>query len=82
MPLKDKLDETRAGSAKRRTAEQRAVMQRATEDLRASGILDSVLKSGQTMPAFAGTSHDGRHIASSPLLQQGPLVLSFFRGHW
>lgn len=82
MPLKDKLDETRAGSAKRRTEEQRAVMQRATDDLRASGILDTVLKAGQPMPAFAGTSHDGRDIASAALLQQGPLVLSFFRGHW
>jgi hypothetical protein len=82
MPLKDKLDETRDGSAKRRTAEQRAIMQRATEDLRASGILDTVLKAGQTMPAFTGTSHDGRTIGSPSLLRQGPLVLSFFRGHW
>jgi hypothetical protein len=82
MPLKDKLDQTRAASAKRRTPEQWALMQRATEDLRASGILDSVLKAGQMIPAFAGTSHDGRHIASGALLQQGPLVLSFFRGHW
>jgi hypothetical protein len=82
MPLKDKLDETRAGSAKRRTAEQRALMQRSTDDLRASGILHTVLKSGQMMPAFAGTSHDGRQIASAGLLQQGPLVLSFFRGQW
>ncbi|MFM9846013.1 MAG: hypothetical protein ACKVP3_02500 [Hyphomicrobiaceae bacterium] len=82
MPLKDKLDETRAASAKRRTEEQRALMQRSTNDLRASGILDTVLKAGQMMPAFAGTSHNGRHIASAGLLQQGPLVLSFFRGQW
>jgi hypothetical protein len=82
MPLKDKLDETRAASAKRRTAEEWAVMQRATDDLRTSGILDNVLKAGQAMPTFTGTSHDGRRISSASLLQQGPLVLSFFRGHW
>jgi hypothetical protein len=82
MPLKDKLDETRAASAKRRTAEQKALMQRSTDDLRASGILDTVLRAGQPMPAFAGASHDGQQISSSSLLQQGPLVLSFFRGHW
>lgn len=82
MSLKDKLDETRAGSARRRTAEQRALMQRATEDLRASGILDTVLQAGQMMPAFAGTSQDGRQVDSAHLLRQGPLVLSFFRGQW
>jgi hypothetical protein len=82
MSLEDKLDETRAASAKRRTAEQRALMQRATEDLRASGILDTVAGVGQPMPAFVGNSHDGRQIRSASLLQQGPLILSFFRGHW
>jgi hypothetical protein len=82
MALKDKLDETRAASAKRRTAEEWAVMQRATDDLRTSGILDTVLKVGQPMPTFTGTSHDEQQISSANLLQQGPVVLSFFRGHW
>ena len=82
MPLKDKLDETRAASAKRRPQEARAIMARATEDLRTSGILAGVVGNGQRMPSFAGTSHDGRQIASTSLLQGGPLVLSFFRGHW
>jgi hypothetical protein len=82
MALKDKLDETRAASVKRRPAEARAIMHRSTEDLRASGILDKVVGNGQHMPAFAGTSHDGRQISSADLLQRGPLVLSFFRGHW
>ena len=82
MSLKDKLDETRAAAAKRRSAEVRAIMQRATDDLRASGILAGVVGPGQAMPAFVGTSHDGREIASANLLERGPLVLSFFRGHW
>jgi hypothetical protein len=82
MALKDKLDETRAASAKRRPQEARAIMHRSTDDLRASGILDKVVGNGQSMPAFAGTSHDGREISSAALLQRGPLVLSFFRGHW
>jgi flagellar motor component MotA len=82
MALKDKLDETRAASAKRRPQEARAIMQRATDNLRASGILATVVGNGQTMPAFVGTSHDGREIASANLVPRGPLVLSFFRGHW
>ena len=82
MSLKKKLDETRAASAKRRPAETRAVMHRATDDLRASGILGEVATVGHRMPAFAGTSHDGRAIVSAKLLDGGPLILSFFRGHW
>lgn len=82
MTLKEKLDATRAASATRRPAETRAIMQRATDDLRASGILATVAAVGQPMPAFAGVSHDGRTIDSADLLARGPLVLSFFRGHW
>ena len=62
MSLKNKFDETRAASAKRRPPETRAIMQRATDDLRASGILATVTAAGQEMPAFAGVSYDGRAI--------------------
>ena len=82
MSLRNKLDETRAASAKRRPSETRAIMQRATDDLRASGILATVTTVGQKMPAFAGVSHDRRAIDSADLLARGPLILSFFRGHW
>ena len=82
MSLKEKLDETRVGSAKRIPPDKQAIMHRATEDLRTSGILAKAAAVGQTMPAFTGMSHDGRAIVSSGLLAQGPLVLSFFRGHW
>ncbi len=82
MSLKEKLDETRAGAAKRIPPDKQAVMNRATNDLRASSIMSKVAAVGQTMPAFAGLSHDGRNIVSGDLLARGPLVLSFFRGHW
>ena len=82
MSLKDKLDETRAGAAKRIPPDKQAIMHRATDDLRASGILARVTAPGQKMPAFSGLSHDGRSIESAELLARGPLVLSFFRGHW
>ena len=82
MSLKDKLDETRAGAAKRIPPDKQAIMHRATDDLRASGMLAKVAAVGQKMPAFSGLSHDGRSIESAELLARGPLVLSFFRGHW
>jgi hypothetical protein len=82
MPLKEKLDAIREASSKRIPPDRQAIMQRATADLRASGILDGIVKVGQPMPAFSGLSHDGRTIGSTDLLARGPLVLSFFRGHW
>jgi hypothetical protein len=82
MPLKEKLDAMREAAGKRIPPDKGAVMHRATADLRASAIMGRIAKAGQPMPAFAGTAHDGRAIASADLIGRGPLVLSFFRGHW
>lgn len=82
MSLKEKLDATRAASAARVPPEKRAIMHRATTDLRASGILKNVLAVGQPVPSFAALDHNSRLIASRDLLADGPLVVSFFRGSW
>jgi hypothetical protein len=82
MSLKEKLDATRAASAARRPPEQRAIMERANNDLRASGILNRVAAVGQVAPTFTAQNHDGGTVSSSDLLARGPLVLSFFRGSW
>ena len=82
MSLADKLAETRAASAKRIPPDRQAIMHRATDDLRKSGILDRIVPVGSPMPAFDLANHDGRRVASEDLLAGGPLVLSFFRGSW
>ena len=82
MSLKEKLDAIREASSKRIPPDRQAIMHRATTDLRTSGVLDRIVKVGQPMPMFAGQAHDGRTISSADLLGRGPLVLSFFRGHW
>ena len=82
MPLKEKLDAIREASSKRIPPDRQAIMHRATADLRASGILDRIVKVGKPMPPFVGQAHDGRTISSNDLLARGPLVLSYFRGHW
>ena len=82
MSLADKLAETRAASAMRIPAERQAIMHRATDDLRKSGILDRIVAVGSQAPAFELANHDGRRISSAELLAGGPLVLSFFRGSW
>jgi hypothetical protein len=82
MSLKAKLDATRAASASRVPPDKRAIMERATADLRASGILSRVAAVGQLAPAFTAKNHDGQIFSSSGLLANGPLVVSFFRGSW
>jgi hypothetical protein len=82
MSLADKLSAMRTASAGRIPADKQAIMHRATEDLRRSGVLDRIVPVGSPAPAFDLANHDGRRIASAGLLARGPLVLSFFRGSW
>ena len=82
MTMTEKLNAARAASAGRLPAATAAIMKRATEDLRTSGILQKVVSVGQRVPEFAATSHDGRQVSSRDLLARGPLVVSFFRGAW
>ena len=57
-------------------------MHRATEDLRRSGLAQRALKVGDLAPAFELANQDGDPVRSSDLLARGPLVITFFRGHW
>ena len=82
MSLADTLSAARAASATRIPPERQAIMHKATEDLRASGILDRIVAVGSPMPHFTLDNHDGRRVDSGELLAGGPLVLSFFRGSW
>lgn len=82
MSLEEKLAAARAGAATRIPPERQAIMHRATEDLRRSGIMDRIVKVGQTAPMFELANHDDRRVDSAELLAGGPMVLSFFRGSW
>lgn len=82
MSLREKLEATRAASVSRRPPDQRAIMERATDDLRASGILTRIAAVGQAAPTFMAQNYDGRTVSSDELLSRGPLVVSFFRGAW
>ena len=82
MSLQDKLSALRAGAEKRIPSDRLAIMHRATEDLRRSGILDRVVKVGAVAPPFRLLNHDGDAVDSAELLSRGPLVVSFFRGSW
>ncbi len=57
-------------------------MHRATSELKASGAEARALKVGDRAPSFTLFNQDHAQVASSDLLREGPLVVSFFRGHW
>jgi len=57
-------------------------MHRATDVLRRSGQAEQALDVGAYAPPFALPNQDGQIIDSADLLARGPLVVTFFRGHW
>lgn len=82
MTLKERIDKLKEASRGRVPEEIRAVMERAVEDLRRSGIRDRVKKPGDKAPKFSLPDLDGRLVSSRDLLARGPLVVSFYRGKW
>ncbi len=82
MTLKDQLATIREGAIQRIPEASRVIMHRAIDDLRASGIVDRVIKVGDRMPAFNLENTSGATVSSADLLAKGPLVVSFFRGKW
>jgi hypothetical protein len=63
-------------------ADKLAVMLKATEDLRTSGILSRTIKVGDKLPAFELKNARGALITSQALCGMGAVVLTIFRGHW
>lgn len=57
-------------------------MHRATAELVASGAAQRALKAGDKAPSFVLKDANGKTVASSALLAQGPLIVSFYRGIW
>ena len=80
--LAEQLETIRQGADKRIPPDKRAIMHRATADLRASGIMDRVIKVGGPLPGFALKNAFGQEVRSPDLLAKGPLVLTVFRGSW
>ena len=58
------------------------LMSRATSELVASGAANGALKTGDEAPPFELADAEGKLVSSAQLLQNGPLVLTFYRGVW
>ena len=82
MSLEEKLAAMRQESAKKFTPEKRAIFQKSKEELKASGILETVLNVGEIMPSFNLKNARGEFVNSAQLLEKGNLVVTFYRGVW
>ena len=82
MTLQEQLDQIRAGAKIRIPEANRAIMRNATERLVQSGQLEKALKTGDPAPDFVLADTTGTFWDSIALRSKGPLLLTFFRGHW
>jgi hypothetical protein len=82
MSLEEKLAAIREMAKTRQPPEVRTVMHQATEDLRASGIMDRVVKVGAPAPDFTLPNVAGQPVSLAAMRARGPVVLSFYRGRW
>ncbi|MCG8468388.1 MAG: AhpC/TSA family protein, partial [Gemmatimonadetes bacterium] len=79
-PLNRRLAEMVAEKEAARPPELTAILNGATEDLRASGIVERAAGVGDRAPLFARPNLKGETVRLRALLKSGPVVVSFFRG--
>lgn len=82
MLLQEKLDAVSASLAKQTPGEFLDAFHRLVENLRASGLMDGVLKIGDPAPQFTLPSYEGHAVSLAALRARGPVIISFYRGRW
>ncbi len=82
MTLKEELDARRAKSAQTAPPERSAAFQRGVDQLIADGIADRAVKVGDIAPDFTLPNARGNQVSLYACLEDGPVVLAFYRGGW
>ncbi len=80
--LQQQVEDFKAQMAGRVPAEVAAGIEKHIADLVASGIVEQSLKEGAKAPDFTLPDVLGKQVTLSELLQQGPVVVTFYRGEW
>src|SRR5215470_1870982 len=71
-----------ADAARQRRPDFAEAADRLVERLRHYGAGDSAPRPGETMPSFVLPDEAGRMVSLDQLLTQGPVAVTFHRGHW
>ena len=82
MVLSDELTALREGTALETPPEVLTAFRDSIEDLSRSGIGARRLKVNDTAPDFLLPNAVGKDVPLSQLLQNGPVVITFYRGGW
>lgn len=82
MNLQEKLNAKKKEVASKAPKEALEVMERATEDLKRSGIAERAKKEGDEAPDFTLKNSEGKTVNLAGRLSDGPVVLGFYRGRW
>ena len=82
MTLKEQLDARRAMSIQKSPPGRSAAFQRGVDELIADGIADRAVKEGDVAPNFTLPNARGEQISLYACLENGPVVLTFYRGGW
>lgn len=82
MGLQERLDAYRSRFEAKADAAVLEVVHRATDELERSGIRSRVPRVGDRAVEFELPDASGRVVGLRDALDRGPVVLSFYRGHW
>ena len=82
MSLNDQLEQMRQASWGKWPSQNRAIVERARDELAHSGLIEQGLKVGDEAPNFSLETPAGERIVLYDLLRSGPVVITFYRGHW
>jgi len=80
--LQDTLNEQQSSTAGKKPEKVKLTMQQATQQLKDSGIIDNALKKGDKFVDFELPNINGQKVTLSKKLEDGPVVLTFYRGGW
>ena len=82
MNLQETLSRYKAGVLSRLSADDAAIMEKATEDLIRAGLVERAKKIGDQAPDFSLPDATGEMVKLADLLARGPVVVTFYRGTW
>ena len=82
MNLQETLRQYKSGVLSRVSAADVAIMEKATEDLVRSGIVERAKKIGDQAPDFTLPDAGGELVRFADLRARGPVVVTFYRGTW
>lgn len=81
-PLARELAAKRAAGMQKMPDDVKELIRKSGEELAASGLADKALKVGSKAPDFTLEDGMGKPTTLSALLEDGPVVLTFYRGKW